>query len=910
MSDQPSTYTRSTNEPTRFLTGRRGIAQQKRANLGPGHEPDWTWVRSDGLRRFGDAFKARPPWTAIRSAEWPPKPGHTGKTIDFGSFVTKTDAKLAYDIWKLADDTVGDAWKNRDRQLPTSKAKEPGLANNVYEHLMIYSVLPLDRREAPQVFSQQGLKKTWNVAAMIDSLKDKIIEESPIRGVTNWTSQALKNELKKRDLSAAGNSKKLQQRLIDDEVQNHCGIMPTSDLSQWGIKRKSKFILQPATNTEMTPLDMYTFAIHLSPYNPTYWLSRAYCHYLQGYFDLALGDAYRAQIICNTVEQLNERNSKDGFFTHIQHAIHQHILVYPKDEEGYWSELITLMRKPHGIQSMITSIHFAVLNIICLCLAALNCWDDFDAYTKQLSMRAGSIFPEKFVADLRKKVSKKASRAWRRKKSKQNLFWFEKHQGAVSAERSYPYENNPLEQIPEKRPLLGRLTEEIFQHQKVREDHPDVPTDTCQVKMAPDRLRYGVFAKRRIRKGELIHFEEPTIRGHLPPRRLTKDRTHTKFVDDHRCEHCLDLVNDRERRPSIDDIRSAHPDEIDADEVPYCTCLRHWLRNPHDKKGLMFCPSDSKETSCLQIAYDLYHYDGCGRNWTWLYDTMRPNVWTWSGMQHISHSNEVHGTHLSLLLRSVAETTLLRREDYDEPGLAPYEIDEILILNGNSKSWRSSWFPFTMSANIIVPFDIFSFLGINIFRDFSFDTWALQIIMRKLLVNAVPWDMKRRGNIRTVLTTDKEKILDSPAQQVRRLMNGYSLGEWDPSFLNLYLFSGLSLFNHTCAGKENAEWAYDSQVLNRVIVWAKKNIEVGEEIRIRYQNDTVDSRGDAARLFGGPCLCPHKSKHNTVDESESDEESTSKETSVSLLMSNVALSDDSSESEDGWLARAEGKTES
>lgn len=907
MSDKPSTYSRS-NESTCFLAGRQGIAEQRKSipGKGTGCDPGWRWIRADGLKRFGDAFKARPPWTTIKSAEWPPKPGNTGKMLNFGPFVTKTDAKLAYDIWKLADDTVGEAWKNRPHHLPTSKANEPGLANNVYEHLMIYSVLPLGRREAPLMFAQQGLQKTWDVAVMIKPLKDKIIEDSPIRGVTNWTNQALKTELKKRNLSVAGNPKKLQERLINDEVQNHCGIMPTSDLSHWGIKRSSKFTLQPATNTAMTPIDMYTFAIHLSPYNPTYWLSRAYCHYMQGYFDLALGDAYRAQIICNTVEQIKERNSKDGFYMHIQQAIHEHILAYPKDEGNYWTELIILMRKPHGIQSMITTVHLAVLNLICLCLAALNCWDDFDAYTRQLSIRGGSIFPEKFVADLRKKVSKKASKAWRKRKSGQDLFWFEKHQGAVSAKGPYPYESDPLELIQDKRSLLARLTEEIFQHPKTRADHPNLPTDTCKVRMAPNRLRFGVFANRRIRKGELIHFEEPTIRGHLPPRRLSKDRTQTKFVDDHRCEHCLDLVNDKERRPSIDEPRPPHSDEIDAEETPYCTCSRVWLRNPHDKRELMFCPSGSKETSCLQLAYKLYHYDGCGRDWKWLYDTMRPNVRTWNGMQHISHSNEVHGTLLSLLLRSVTEITLLRREDYDEPGLAPYEIDELLVLNGNSKPRGSSWFPFTMSANIIVPFDIFTFLGVNIFRDFSFDTWATQVILRNLLINAVPWDMKRRGEVPALLKSDKEKLLDSPAQQVRKLMNGYSLNEWDPSFLNLYLFPGLSLFNHTCAGKHNAEWAYDNQILNRVIVWAKKNIGVGEEIRIRYQHDAVDSKNDAIRLLGGPCLCPNKPKHNIVAEPDSEEVSPM-ETDISPVASNAVSPDESSDEEYGGLEEAEGK---
>lgn len=234
--------------------------------------------------------------------------------------------------------------------------------------------------------------------------------------------------------------------------------------------------------------------------------------------------------------------------------------------------------------------------------------------------------------------------------------------------------------------------------------------------------------------------------------------------------------------------------------------------------------------------------------------------------------NEVHGTYLSLLLRSVVEITLLRREDDNHPSLAPLEIDELLVLSGNSKSWRESWFPFTMSANIIVPFDIITFLGVNIFRDLSFDTWAIQVILRKLLVNTVPWDMKRREDVPAVLNTDEDKRLENPTQQTKRIQNGYSFNDWDPSFMNLYLFPGFSMFNHTCSGAQNAEWAYDTQIANRVIVWADKDIKAGEEIRIRYQNKEIQSKHDALQLFGGPCLCPNIDGHEDTNQ-ESDEDS-------------------------------------
>lgn len=524
---------------------------------------------------------------------------------------------------------------------------------------MIYAILSLNSDDAKQMFAEEGLKKKWNIEAIIASMKDELIADSSIRGVANWSTNAIKTELTARSLSKVGKTEELQQRLIDDEIQKHCGVMSVSDLSHLGIKRSKKYILQPATNKTMTPIDMYTFAMHLSPYNPAYWLSRAYCHYQQGVFDLALGDAYRAQILCNTIEQVHDRFSKDGFHTHIQHAMEQHVLLEPKDEDEDLSKLNAAMREPQGMYGFVSAIQKTLLNIICLSLEAINCWDDFDSYHRQLAARINRLYFERFVADLRKRVSKKAEKAYRAEKRRPGLFWFERHQGAVSASTKYPYEKDDiLDMFPVKRNLATKLTEEIFQHNQEVAENPTAPTDICEVKYKPIQQILGVFAKKDIMKGELIHWEEPTIRGHLPARCLNRDRTTTPFVDDIRCENCKVEVNDKIRRLSIHDPRTSNID--DGEEEPYCTYAKHCNRNRSDKRGLIFCPSDSREKTCVSIAYDLYHYDGCGRDWKWLYDTMRSNIWKCGQMEHISHSNEVHGTFLSLLLRCVTEITLLR----------------------------------------------------------------------------------------------------------------------------------------------------------------------------------------------------------------------------------------------------------
>lgn len=143
---------------------------------------------------------------------------------------------------------------------------------------------------------------------------------------------------------------------------------------------------------------------------------------------------------------------------------------------------------------------------------------------------------------------------------------------------------------------------------------------------------------------------------------------------------------------------------------------------------------------------------------------------------------------------------------------------------------------------------------------------------RKLLVNGVPRDVKRRGDVRAVDPKEEDRKLETQDQQTRRLMNGYPIREWDPAFMNLYLSPGLSMFNHTCAGMQNAEWAYDTQILNRVIVWAHEDIRAGEEIRIRYQCEHFGSKNEARQILGGPCLCPNSAGHEHEDEMDLDED--------------------------------------
>lgn len=190
-----------------------------------------------------------------------------------------------------------------------------------------------------------------------------------------------------------------------------------------------------------------------------------------------------------------------------------------------------------------------------------------------------------------------------------------------------------------------------------------------------------------------------------------------------------------------------------------------------------------------------------------------------------------------------------------------------------------------MAANVIVPFDILTYLGVDIFRDLSFDTWVIQIILRKLLTNVVPWDQQRRGRVPDIRAHDQDKAPEHPDEQDERIKKGKPFTGWDPSFKNLYLFPGFSMFNHSCRGAHNADWGYDQQIANRILVWAVSDIKKGDEIRLRYRYDKIESQNCGIRLFGASCQCPQcsanpKKKDHTPQPQEPEEGSETEQTII------------------------------
>ncbi|KAJ5782371.1 Tetratricopeptide-like helical [Penicillium paradoxum] len=831
-------------------------------------------------------YEAFPGPDIVRPPAFPKRPD-IFNTVPLGPALTEDDAFLARQFWQQPDDTLGLAWKAHPKRPFTRAKNEEGpemhvLAHNVYEHLMSNPFLPISREDARDKFNAEGLGELYNGVQGLDAVEQKVfIHGLNVKDPSLWTKEAVKEELLLRGLNIEGKKVELQQRLWEYECDERFGVLKQSNLQHWGISRESRPVMRPAMRTDMTALEMYTAAIKTSPYNPTYWNSRAYCHYLLGYFDLAIGDAYRGELLCEVLTTASQRNKRPGLYTRVWDAIQLHLMMSLKIQGVSKTDEVKLMRKANGVNYFIPTLRNALHSITSLSLAALNCWDDFTDHMegqlrRPLAHRDASVPRKRLLVSepIRKEMEKR-----RRNPTKlhQSLYGHEWSRGWISGAERYPYDQGDVQR--EAPDFLTALNANLITASSSTQNFLQ---KICQVLplLKPDNSfnGLGVFATTNIRAGTLIHYEEPVIRGHLIPNALVDDGSEHP-LHAQRCDNCQKKI-----KPSAvehiennwDLISGQVPDPKNLHSTD-CVCRTMICRctNPGESRGaaagLLFCPlnhvnSRGVAPDCLEIARETYHFsEFCGIEWGWLHDAMRPNKETWSDTEYFSHNNERHGTILSLLLKSVFELTLHRRKD--DPNLLAHEINELLVLESgtdSNKPWKDSWFPFTLAANIQVPFDILLNLGVDVFCDLSFDTWVIQTVLRKLLVNAVPWERARRNKNSTFTQRDGPKPVINPITQNRMRDRGQDFTAMDPSFENLYVFPGLSMFNHSCRFHENAQWGFDQKVPNRIVLWASKDIHAGEEIRVPYQRyriaDPVGEDPDlnmhANQLFGKNCQCP------------------------------------------------------
>ncbi|CAG8240165.1 unnamed protein product [Penicillium salamii] len=821
----------------------------------------------------------------INAPQYPKGPNiHT--QVQLGDKLTEDNALLARRLWEGPDTHLGDAWKAKTNRPYPRDENEPTimhvLAHNVYEHLMSSPFLPVSREAAIANWRTENLDVTYDGIQGLNALRDNIFVNgvSPLSArQEHWTIPKLKQELNARKVPFDDKSKKaaLQTLLFEFELDQKVGALKRTKLSHWGINRAHTHIVAPARNAALSALDMYTAAISLSPYNPTYWTSRAYCHYLQGFFDLAIGDAYRAQLLCEVLTLALKRNLRPGLYTRVWDAIQMHLMAGWKSGSNAPPEILQ-MRRANGINYFIPTLRSAFDNIICLSLAAMNCWDDFNIYMEE-HLRRGLLAQREADTPIQRKkavqciINEINERRTQPSAGRQPLYGHEWMRGWVSGGTRYPYE--PTDVNREAAPFLATLNRNVF----TVSAHATVDKGLCEVrpKILSDNTSngLGVFATTKIAAGTVIHYEEPVIRGHLQPNILADGQTSAAHTIS-RCDNCKQPIPKEQLKHIIDNlelIRNPEKDTAGSHPLP-CPCLnlinplKDDLRNDGQPPA-QFCADNQRKDAagnampCRQIASEIYAFSEFKDiKWDWLHNAMRANITRHANRDHFSAHHEKHGTVLSLLLKSVLEITLHRR--HRDPDIQPHEIDELLILENGADSnqpWTDSWFPFTMSGNIRVPFDILSALGIDIFRDLAFDTWSLQIVLRKLLINAVPWDLARRAKQDMYTKHDGLKNVPRGNEQVKMKKGKEDFAWLEPSLSDLYLFPGLSMFNHACRLSENATWGFHSTVLNRVVVYATKAIAADEEIRIPYVNlDFPGARGganvgEAVRLFGKNCDC-------------------------------------------------------
>ncbi|KAJ6013363.1 hypothetical protein N7540_007954 [Penicillium herquei] len=792
---------------------------EKRNLIIPNEDPNKRPKTSKTPRKIDKAFLPLPPIEAVIPDRGVPKPDIFDE-VPLGPYVSSADAKLAYKVWSLPDQALGEAWKGKENRPygedPTDNVSH-ALSHNVYEHLMTDPLLPISREDASGNFKADGLDRDWNASLIIEKFRDSLLQESSIRDISLWSKKAIRKLLKSPEISVSGDEHHddLIKRAQQDELEKHCGIMPRSDLEHWSIKRSQKYAIQPYGNEHMSTLSMYTFAIHLSPYNPTYWVSRAYCHYQQAYLDLALGDAYRAKVLCDVLFQAGERSRRVGLYPKVWHAIEQHLLAKPRGDDILKPEIQQL--REQGPVYFINGLVKSLDNIIVLSLAGLGCWHDLDP--KYSNLGSSSILHiqdrDGRVPRLRKEILTLVEQSHKRQfRNNLELFWHERFTGRLSADRLYPYEPTDVDRGDPD--FLKTINRNVF---KNKHDPVDFGK-ACRVEKLEDSSGgpIGVFAKRSIKAGQLVYYEEPTIRGHLRPRRLERDETAGK--EEPTCDNCQRVMS-----------------RIEKFESPCACCQDIGKPGPDDR---IFCRRSREKqlVSCKEIASQIHHFSSCGKDWSWLHNAMRPVIKEWKGQEYVLQCNDVHGTMHSLLLRNIFEITLHRRHNLNSLNLSPLEINELLVLD-DERECQKGYFPFSYIGNITVPFDILTSLGVDIFRDFSCDTWVIQRILQKLLIHAVPWDPKRCDQASEFLPGDIDKTPEHPDRQDERIEEGRSFKEWDPSFMNLHLFPGFSMFRQVVS--ENASWGYSTKVPNRVMVWAIKDIKKGEEITIRNQHHSFEA---------------------------------------------------------------------
>ena len=867
---------------------------------------------------------ARPIPTGER--DWWPRPKLYDE-VEWGNYPSSQDYEQAYKAWSLPYETLfPDERRLSDQQLQDLDSPLEVLVAYIHHFFRIHRFeVPPPRMDSqhPPISQSGGGAPGWKAADFLTLVSPTPVDRESLRingkKPRSLLKAAIVSELQARGLPTDGLKPVLAARLEDDMLAHTSSVRPASDhckdvyprnaLRHWGLDHSGESLIPFSDSDYYSPMAIYTMAIHLSPYNPAYWVARAFLFYQRGLYDLALGDAYRAQYLVYVVNDVTCRAKRPGLYPRIWDAIEGHVVIVGRDRPDVKEQLT----KDQGVPYFVAAIQKTCHHLISLTL--WECQDFRSAHQWNNRLLERSLMPtrDKEIFIVRKRR------------------WQESGRGAADAhehndgspidfarigrvdQMPTPFDGPPIDL--DEPSILERLNARYIQNWSGDGTPPYLEV----VASRHDIGGLRVIANRDIARGQVIYADEPNVRGHLQyllplaqaeaqcrtsPDELEPVRYTDSSVPNDSCENCKRLIpsapSDADR-DAHERGRRTYNEAVATDEANgghaavealthQCACLfRHprmiFCQPPHPDQaaggalpadrptnsrkragGLDFARPDvpvkrvrttrrnrrreddggnqqssAEPLSCLQMARQIYHHRACGVDWRWLHEAMQ-TVRIPVGDGEDTLENQQEGTVLSLLLREVFDITLRKRgravEENEIPLLA-HQIDEMFPLRGQKGNPNQQVFPFGMISNIIVPFDILESLGVNIFRNLDFDTWVIQLVLRKLLVNAVSWQPVHRS-------TDLPR---GPSQ--------------------LYISTAFSFFEHSCVSSpdRNADWGWDytgyedvapgALVPNRIIVTAMKNINKGEEIRLSYFSTAVDDDRDrdAHRYLGRLCTC-------------------------------------------------------
>jgi hypothetical protein len=373
-------------------------------------------------------------------------------------------------------------------------------------------------------------------------------------------------------------------------------------LGHWGIKRDKKYLIQEDPNNplaEFSAWELYTIAIANSPYNPTYWIARAFQFFRDGFFDLALGDAYRAMVLVEVVTDPFKRNRRTGLYDLVHSAVEQHLTRAANKEPPVMERL----RSNLGVPYFLYPLRQAVNHVISLCLLQLGDWKDYEVHEDYLLDR---LIMNEANADLFKnRKSRMRDKIDRLKSDKlPRHTWRHEMRGGFVSGKIHP-QTQPVDRSTEA--FRERLTTRYVRGCE------GVDADLLEVRVTPNG-DLGVFASKDIAADTLILVDEPNIRGLS---RSVESREQVLAIDKYartvqekgaiteeppmidperyRCENCF-------RRPRKNEVLRAHREALllettdsDDDDSNVITDLKRHVcdcatKDPH----IYFCWRDAE----------------------------------------------------------------------------------------------------------------------------------------------------------------------------------------------------------------------------------------------------------------------------------------------------------------------------